>query len=135
MKIKYVRQKHRSGCAVACIAMITGLSYDAVKKQFQTNFEHGGMKPEHSRDFILEHGFSAIEVTPSTYKNVPTINKRLSKPFADIHFVSVQPFADSEVNHAIVMDKNGRVYDPEDPKCKDLSRYYCIVSVIGFWRH
>ena len=135
MKISYVPQKDDYGCAVACISMVTGIPYDTVAKSFHANFKREGMAPDKTRDYILEHGFSAIEVIPSTYKNVPTINARLSKPFADVHIVTVQSFADSDLNHAVVMDKRGRVFDPDNPKRKDLSHYYCIVRVQGYWRH
>lgn len=134
MKIKYVRQKHRSGCAVACIAMVTGLSYEQVDKNFQTNFEHDGMYAEHSRTFVCDQGFTAIELLQYGYSNLASTNRRMNRPFADIHIVSVRPFADSKLNHAVVMDKRGRVYDPDSPQKKSLAEYYSIVRVTGFWR-
>ena len=58
----------------------------------------------------------------------------IGKPFADIHILTVQAFADSGCNHVIVMDKRGRVFDPDDAKTKDLSQYYSIVRVLGLFR-
>ena len=134
MKINYVRQKHRSGCAVACIAMVTGIPYEQVDKHFQTNFQHDGLKPEITRMFVCDQGFSSIEAISHGYHSLSDSNKRMARPFADVHIVSVQPFADSEINHAVVMDKRGRVYDPDRPDIKNLSAYYYIVRVSGFWR-
>lgn len=119
---------------MACIAMITGLAYDEVDKHFQTNFEHEGMYAEHSRGFICDQGFSAIEVLQHGYCGLQAANKRMNRPFADVHLVSVQPFADSKINHAVVMDKRGRVYDPDRPEKRSLTEYYSIVRVTGFWR-
>lgn len=133
MKIKYVRQKHSSGCAVACIAMVTGLSYDEVDRQMQTNFNNDGLKSEITRLFVCDQGFSSLEMISHGYSELAASNKRMNRPFADVHIVSVQPFADSEMNHAVVMDKRGRVYDPDRPEKRSLTEYYYIVRVTGFW--
>lgn len=135
MKINYVRQKDDYGCAVACISMVTGIPYDKVAKDFHGDFKREGMDAKHTLAFVCEHGFSAIELVARNYSNVPATNQRMARPFAEIHIVNVQPRADSELNHAIVMDKRGRVYDPDNPDRKDLSHYYCIVRVMGFWRN
>src|SRR5687768_5081497 len=111
MKINYVRQKHSAGCAVACIAMVTGIPYDKVDKQFRTHFEHDGMKPEVARDYVCDKGFSSIEVISHGHTRLADSNKRMARPFADVHIAVVQPHADSDVNHAVVVDKRGRVYD------------------------
>src|ERR1051326_703414 len=133
MKIQYVRQKDDFGCAVACISMVTGIPYDKVAQDFHADFKREGIHPEKTRDYVLEHGFSGIEVIPARYNNVPLTNARISKPFAEVHILSVQPRADSDLNHAIVMDKRGRVYDHDPPQHKNLSHYYCIVRVLGLF--
>lgn len=133
MKIRYVPQKDDYGCAVACMAMVTGIPYDKVAADFHADVKREGIHPDKTRDFLLEHGFSGIEVIPARFNNVPVTNKRVGKPFAEVHVLAVQPRADSDLNHAIVMDKRGRVYDPDNPKRKDLSHYYCIVRVLGLY--
>lgn len=134
MKITYVAQKHRSGCAVACMSMVTGIPYDKVAQHFHTDFDKDGLSPDHTREFICDQGYSAVEAISRGYQNLNASNKRMARLFADVHIVSVQPKVDSRLNHAIVMDKRGRIYDPEDPKRKDLSHYYYIVRVTGFWK-
>ena len=134
MKIQYVAQKDPAGCAVACMSMVTGIPYDKVKQHFNANFEKDGLSPDHTREFVCDQGFSSVEATARGYNNLAGSNKRMSRPFADVHIVTVQPKVDSRLNHAIVMDKKGRIYDPENPKIKDLSDYYYIVRVTGFWK-
>ncbi len=133
MKINYIAQKDRCGCAVACISMVTGIPYDTVAARFETDFSKEGIKPELSREFVCDAGFSAVEAIAYGIETVSASNKRMARPFADIHIISVQPFIDSEVNHAVVMDKRGRIYDPDNPKRRDLSHYYYIVRVQGFF--
>lgn len=132
-KIKYVAQKDSFGCAVACIAMVTGIPYDTIAKEFCADFKREGMRSEASRVYICDHGFSVIEVTSHGYQDVHASNARMSLPFAEIHVVTVQPFADSQLNHDVVMDSRGRVFDPEQPKVKDFSHYYAIVCVLGLF--
>ncbi len=133
MKFKYVRQKDSHGCAIACISMVTGIPYEKVVKSFRTNFNQDGMFPEVTRAYVCDQGFSAIEILAHGYNDVASTNKRMSRPFAEVHIVTVQPFADSTINHAIVMDRRGRVFDPDDPKSKDLTQYYSIIRVQGYF--
>jgi hypothetical protein len=133
MKIQYVRQQHECGCAVACMAMVTGLPYDKIEKQFVANFGREGVAPEVTRNFICDHGFSAVEVIAHGYHDIRQSNARMRRPFADVHVVSVLPQPDAEMNHAVVMDRRGRVYDPAMPKVRDLGEYYFICRVQGFY--
>jgi hypothetical protein len=133
MKIKYVAQKQKSGCTVACMAMVTGASYGKVADQFQTDCDAKGIETKFVRDFLCEHGFSVIDVTTHSYRDARTNNSRMSRPFADAHVCIVQPFADSTVPHAVVMSRRGRVFDPDDPSRRSLSEYYFIVQVLGIF--
>jgi hypothetical protein len=133
MKIKYVAQKHEYGCSVACMAMITGLSYDEIERAFARDFSRGGLESNFSRAFICDHDFSAMVVTPHGYSDIRASNRRVSRPFADVHFVSVRPFPDSTLNHAVVMDRRGRVFDPQTRGHRDLSPFYYINYVVGFF--
>jgi hypothetical protein len=134
MKIQYVPQKDPAGCAVACMSMVTRIPYDKVKQHFLANFDKDGLHPDHTREFVCNEGFSAIETLSRGYNNLASNNKHMARPFADVHIVTVQQKVDSRLNHAIVMDRKGRIYDPENPKLKDLSHYYYIVRVTGFWK-
>lgn len=134
MKIQYVAQKDPAGCAVACMSMVTEIPYDKVKAHFNADFNKDGLSADHTREFVQDRGFSAIEVLSRGYNNLNSSNKRMARPFAEVHILSVCPKVDSKMNHAIVMDRRGRIYDPEDPKRKDLSHYYHIVRVTGFWK-
>jgi hypothetical protein len=133
MKIKYVAQKDPCGCAVACISMVTGIPYDKVAARLEADLSKNGLASEITRNFVTDAGFSVIEAIAHGYNMISQSNKRMARPFADIHIVSVLPFADSEFNHAVVMDKRGRIYDPDSLKRKDLSHYYYIVRVQGYF--
>jgi len=135
MKVEYVAQKDDYGCAVACISMITGIPYDKVASSFAANFKREGLSADHARNFLCEHGFSAIEAVAHGYGGVERSNARMAQPFAPVHLVTVQSQADATLNHAIVMDHRGRIYDPDNPKRRDLGHYYCIVSVTGLWQN
>jgi hypothetical protein len=114
--------------------MVTGTPYEKVDRHFGTDFNQDGLKSEITRSFVCDQGFSSIEAISHGYHSLADSNKRMSRPFADVHIVSVQPFADSDMNHAVVMDRRGRVYDPDKPDIKSLAAYYYIVRVQGFWR-
>lgn len=114
--------------------MVTGIPYDKVDRQFKTNFNDDGLKTDVTRSFVCDHGFSCVEAISHGYGSLAQSNKRMARPFADVHIVSVQPKADSEINHAVVMDRRGRVYDPDRPEIKSLTDYYYIVRVTGFWK-
>jgi hypothetical protein len=132
VKIRYVRQKHEFGCAVASAAMILGAAYDEVGQAFQNDFDKGGIENEPIRDYICEHGFSVIEKTAHSFMHIEPSNKRMIIPFAEIHLVRVQPYADSKTNHCLVMDRRGVIYDPARPDNKQWD-YYFVFHVMGFF--
>lgn len=123
------------GCSLACMAMITGLDYDYIDKQFKINFDKNGIEFTKVRDFICEQGFDCIQKINQSCTDIKINNKRMIVPFADIHYISARQFADAKNNHAFVMLKNGKVYDPDDSKHKTiLDRFYEIEVVLGFWK-
>lgn len=135
IKYKYIRQLHERGCSLACMAMITGLSYDFIDKQFENNFDKKGIRSNVAMQFICEQGFDCIEKTSRIYTKIGLQNKRILVPFADIHYVAAQQFADAKTNHAFIMLKNGKIWDPDDPKHTTVfDRFYEILVVLGFWR-
>jgi hypothetical protein len=55
------------------------------------------------------------------------------RPFADVHIVRVLQHVDSPIGHALVMDRKGRLYDPEDPGPVDAEKFYTVTHVVGFF--
>jgi len=127
-KFRYVSQKYENDCAVACLAMITGYSYEKVDKRF--NYKKG-IKFSKSVDYLQYQGIGIIIKEWIGCQNINYNNKLMAQPYADIHLISVKQYADSPYHHAIVMDKNGQIYDPGDKTIKDLNHYYEIVKVAG----
>lgn len=114
--------------------MVLGWTYAQVAKHFYCDFNKTGLKPEQWRNFICEHGFSSVEKIAYSYMDICASNKRMAKPFAPVHILSVAQFADSKENHALVMDSRGKIYDPGKPEGYELLKmHYEIVRVTGFW--
>lgn len=131
MEINYVQQEHAKGCVVAACAMITGQSYRAVNAHFSGDREEAGLPYKLALQYITDHGFAALEVLPHGYNQVGDSNRRILRPFADAHLVNVVPKINSDIGHALVMDREGRLYDPESPGEVDPSRFYFVNLVIG----
>jgi hypothetical protein len=131
--LKYVEQEQDYGCAVACIAMITGEPYAEVEKCFREDFSREAMKPEAAREYICDRNFSAVEKRHYGYADVRVMDRIMSLPFAPVHMVNVLPYINAKYGHSVVMDSRGRVYDPQHPDIRDFSRYYCIVTVTGYF--
>lgn len=132
-KIRFVQQKHELGCAVASIAMVLDREYDEIDLLFERSFDKQGLKSEQVRSIVCEHGFSVIEKRADGFMNVQRSNERMLKPFADIHIVTAQPYADSKLNHCFVMDAKGKIYDPSRGVNPDPTGYYCVFNVLGFF--
>jgi hypothetical protein len=133
MKIRYVKQEHRAGCAVACAAMLTGQSYAEVAASFASNLVDDGVQLESARDYVCDRGFAAVAATPHGYMDVRANNRRMLRPFADVHIVRVLQHVDSSIGHALVMDRRGRLYDPDAPGPVDASKFYAVTHVFGFF--
>lgn len=131
--MKYVRQERDYGCAVACIAMITGESYSDVEGCFKENFDKQALSLDAARVFLCDHGYAAIEKVCYGYMDVRQSNKRMAVPFAPTHMVTVMPYINARYSHSVVMDAKGRVYDPAHPEIRDFKTYYSIVAVTGYF--
>lgn len=133
-KVVHVTQKHKSGCLVACIAMVLGWEYDAVVNEFHNDFSKSGVNGNLAREFICDHGFSVIEKRGVGYQSLSEHNKRMMVPFAPIHIVSVRQFIDTpKTTHAFIMDGNGKIFDPHDKDQKKTLFYYAE-HVMGFYK-
>lgn len=135
IKIKLVRQRKECDCSIACIATITGIKYEDVIKHFNNNFDKTGLTLAETCQFITENGFDGIQKTNKTYTNIKINNKRMLFPFADIHYIEAKQFSNSKNHHALVMLRNGKVFEPFTGKFINiLEEFYEIVNVVGFWK-
>lgn len=135
IKTKLVKQRQECDCSIACIATITGIKYENVIKHFNNNFSRTGLTLAETCQFIAENGFDGIQKINKIYTDIKINNKRMLFPFADIHYIEAKQFANSKKNHALVMLKNGKVFEPSTGKFINiLNEFYEIVNVVGFWR-
>lgn len=126
-----IPQRYEYDCTVACIAMVLEKSYEEVSGYFYTNFDKAGLDVDLVRNTICEHGFSVIEKTCNNYLDVQKMSERMRIPFADIHIINVWRYADSKITHAVVMDKEGKLFDPTGNK---EWKFYSVERVLGFYK-
>lgn len=133
VKVRHVRQEQPAGCLAACCAMIAGISYREAARQFGADFDKAGGDLKSARRFALDHGFGVVEVVAHGSRDVRASNRRMLRPFADLHVLRVEPKIDSAVGHAVVMDARGRVFDPLADGRVDPAGYYFVTHVLGLF--
>lgn len=135
MKIKWIEQKHKSSCSIACIAMILDFDYDFIIDQFENDFDTKGNTLELAKKYLTYNGMNCIELRSFGFEEILQINQKMLRPFADIHYISIQQFIDSKTNHAVVMDNKGRIFDPGDKNRTKFTHddLFEVSSVLGLW--
>lgn len=115
MKISYVAQPNAYGCAIACVAMIVGKTYDEMETWFleagltRSRMEKGLWNGIYY-EALWRHGFLIKE----RWRNDPILNGPgvwgwPPEPFAPAHICCAEVQAGS---HAFVMLADGTVLDP-----------------------
>jgi hypothetical protein len=132
-EVKYVKQLHHFGCVPACIAMILGKSYEEVIESFYNDFSKEGINNSITREYLTEYDLSVVFLDLQYLTKLDKARNTLHKPFADIHIISVKPNADDELNHSIIMDYQGEIFDPHSEDTKDLDEYFRVDYVLGIF--
>lgn len=129
--IKLVEQKGKT-CTIACLAMILGESFDKVERDFLAPEEGTLVK---TADYLGNHGYSVMIKELMFHSHPSFAREEIIKPFAPAHIVHCKQFADDPVQHVVVMDQNGKVFNPAGPNGRDLEKdYFMITGVLGIWR-
>jgi len=133
--IAHISQKDSHGCAVACMAMVSGHSYDYVRDFYSAkDFSKAGLTHFDYVEFFVEHGISINWKWPGY--QAKGLNKKRDpwpcKLWAEINIVKVMTLA--QTSHAIVVLKDGTVFDPLDPLIPTLSAYKEITQIIGIYK-
>lgn len=106
--IQYIAQEEPGGCMVACVAMVTGHSYAAIRQMCAASY-NDGIHEVIADDLLGELGFAVIR----KYKHVPHLKADRPEwpmlPFAPVHICLVHA---TQGPHAVVMLDTGLVYDP-----------------------
>lgn len=130
--IRHVAQEGPT-CTIAALAMIRGVSFVEVDMHIEHPSEMTLMK---CADYLGDHGYGVI-IKESLYHVHPRFGRgELTTPFAPAHILHVKQYADQTVQHVVVMDGRGRLYDPaRAPKVNvSLNDFYMVTGVLGIWR-
>jgi hypothetical protein len=124
--IELVKQEDQYGCVPACLAMVLGLEYAAARFLVPAGFQTEGIEESFIAKFLAKKHFLV------QYRH------KTRKPFAPLHLVVVtdrsQLGSDTNiftVKHMVVMDKDGRVYDPAGFERPNLDDYPFVWYVLG----
>jgi hypothetical protein len=130
-EVKYVRQTHQFGCVPACISMILDIDYDKVVDTFYNDFDKCGINNNITNDYLSDYNHTVVFIDLQHIPKMDKAREVLHRPFADIHLVSVKPHIDDEVYHSIIMDYEGKIFDPHDEDSKSLDKYYTVQYIFG----
>lgn len=131
MNINYIRQEDKYGCALACMAMILGISYKEIKNMWPEKYgTHEGVADFMQASFLFTKGY----LNHTEYKTeAHTQRKRKPsewiKPFAPMHIVSA---ITSNGPHALLWMSDRRVYDPNMRGIQKISDYN-VQGITGYW--
>lgn len=122
-----VKQTQPMGCYVAALAMLTDLSYDEVKARFSSDydFDKNGITHYASDAFLAEHGYALAYKWEHDQVRKTTRQPWPPEPWADVHLceVVVDP---KKGAHAVIMLKDGRIYDPHFGELPNIRNSYYI---------
>jgi len=135
--VKYVKATLTNSCVPACLAMVTGKTLKRVVKEIYEHWEnegrYQGVDDNIVDQYLSKNGYS-IQRIPHEYEpNKLLIKKWPVKPFAPIHIVDVWS-SNPPGMHAVVMLKDGTIYDPSNRRIKDISIYQRVFAITGIWK-
>ncbi len=129
-KINYVEQVGPT-CTVACLAMIRGVSFDEVDKDFE---DSTALTLGMCADYLGDHGYNVL-IKELMFHNTPRFAREIiSEPFAPAHIIHCKQFAENTIQHVVVMDSKGEIFDPARLECKSVDDYYMLTGVLGIWK-
>ena len=134
MRIKRVKSQEHKGCAVACLSMVTGIPYWTISKAFERDFNRHGMPFDSLKRYAGDAGFAIIEKIYTYWNVLDQCKEEMWKPFAPVHIVITQPYADSEDDHAVVMLGNGNIICPNETSEAETKQSYQIRAVLGLYK-
>lgn len=128
----YVRQEDPNGCLVACIAMVSGLTYGAAMDLVRPAFRDG------LNSFVVDAvlgdlGFANLDRTMFDPKFNAKRDPWPVAPFAPVHVVHASMAGGF---HGLVMLADGTIFDPWNRDRTSLSHadYREINRISGYWK-
>lgn len=120
MTIKWVEQKHKNGCVVACLSMVTGIPYDDIMHDFTGDRTDEGLSCFVYDVWLAYKGYAIQRV----YKHYSPLHADRQSwppsPFADTHLALADT---AQGSHCLVWQRNGAVLDPLIETHRTLSDY------------
>ena len=131
-----ILQKDSHGCAVACIAMVSGYSYEYVRQYYSgKDFTKAGITFFDYAEFFVDHGISCNWKWPSWQAKGLNLKRETWPPklWADLNLVIVM--TKNDMSHVVVVKKDGSIFDPNRGDVKSFDAYREVSQVIGIYRH
>jgi hypothetical protein len=101
--MEFVAQKHKRGCVVATLAMVTGRTYAEVLPDMDPSFKRGGIADNDLVNYLLVNGY-AVELRVE--------GEGPLEPWAEKHVAIVRIEGTGE-RHCVAVEGDGTVLDPE----------------------
>src|SRR5690349_15503101 len=127
--IKWVGQEDQKGCGLACLAMVTGKTYQEVKADFLC-WDNRGISEFDITSYLVDRGFVWQWIHEGcTYKrevkpdgNIGTVMRSDWPPklWANVHIAQIDV---PNGSHFIVVLRDGTVLDPLTPEPRRFETY------------
>ena len=132
--VTYVPATEDNACMVACLAMVTGKTFDEVFRDMDKYWKNEGHSMGTSDDawiaYLSAHGYAIQDIDHEYTPDERLIEPWPIRPFAPIHIV----FVFSEGSHAVVMLEDGTILDPTDIHYKSRHEYHRVYRIVGVWK-
>jgi hypothetical protein len=133
MRLKLVRQEEKCGCSIACIAMITGQSYSAVRQQWHHDFSADGIDIDKTKEFLRHRGFALVHKVARDVGHIDKVRQEMLRPFAPVHLVRILTKFDS-FGHLVVMAEDGTLLCPDGNSDEVTRNAYSVTDCVGLFR-
>ena len=122
--MKYIKQRHKYGCGVACLAMVTGDSYETVRRAFTFDAAKTGLTVQHIIHYLSSLGYW-IQLKGEVANS---LTKQYYLRTVCPYIFMVQKNLISKFHFVILV--NDKLYDPADKTNMYLDNY-TVVAAIG----
>jgi hypothetical protein len=129
--VQRVQQEHAKGCALACLAMVSGIPYQAVVADFEGDRNAEGVSHHSADAWLAERGY-AVQRRYRYYAPLHSVFETWPcPPFAPVHIVEVEY---TNGGHSVVMLAGGTVLDPNVEGARKLADYDRVTIITGIHR-
>lgn len=139
MKVRFAAATIPETCYHACLAMVTGYSYETVIQTFAKYAEREelvgeGLEDAVAFEWLARRGFAVQQLFHESELDGLLHNPWPPIPFAPVHILGVQSLG-SHAHHAVVMLHTGMVLDPNDNVRTErpISDYRRVYDCTGIW--